>query len=127
MTTQVSQSTGLDHVSKALQAVHKHLLTFQTEQTGFNGSPLQLFDRVTKDGAFAWLKPLRDTIVSIDQRLADEKPISDEETKAFGNQCRSLLDAKSGPFRDGLNAAYQSHPEAILAVATARRSVEAIK
>lgn len=127
MTIKVSKSTGLDHVSKALQAVHKHLLTFQTKQTGFNGSPLQLFERVTKDGAFAWLKPLRETIVQIDQRLTEEKPISEEEIKAFANQCRSLLDAKSGSFRDGLNAAYQSHPEAILAVATARKSIEAIR
>ncbi|MEM8971709.1 MAG: hypothetical protein AAGD43_06595 [Pseudomonadota bacterium] len=126
MNTQVSRATGLDQVSKALQSMHRHLLTFQAERAGFTGSPLKLFDRATKDSAFEWLKPLRDTIVALDERCADKQQISSEESQAYGDQCRALLNAEPGPFRDGLNAAFQSNPEAIWAVGNARRAIEAL-
>lgn len=123
MTTHALQAARLGDVSKALQALHQHLLRFQADQVGFIGNPLQLFDRATKDSAFAWLKPLREGIVALDERRADKEPMSDAETRAFGDRFRQLLEAESGLFREKLNTAFQSDPEAIWAVGVARKSL----
>jgi len=125
-TTHVAHTAGLGDVSKALQALHLQLLQFQADAVGFSGSPLQLFDRTTKDGAFAWLKPLRETIVALDERRSDDEPISAAETKALGARVRGLLEAEHGPFRDGVNAAFQARPEAVWAVGAARSSLDAL-
>ena len=120
MTTPVFHATALGSVSQSLQALHRVLLRFQADQVGFNGSPLQLFDRATKDNAFAWLKPLRETIVALDERRADAEPITDGENERIKTQCRALLDTKSGPLATELQTAFQADPETIWAVKNAR-------
>ncbi|MEM1129581.1 MAG: hypothetical protein AAGH83_03565 [Pseudomonadota bacterium] len=123
MTTHAPVAATLGTVSKDLQALHRQLLRFQADQVGFDGTPLQLFDRATKDTGFAWLKPLRDAIVALDDRRAEKEPLSAAETKAYGDRFRDLIDAETGPFRDKLNIAFQSDPEVIIAVSTARKSL----
>lgn len=126
MTTHTLQAMKLGEISKVLQALHKHLLWFQANQVGCTGSPLQLFDRATKDTAFEWLKPLRDSIVALDTRMADQEPMSASEAQAFGDRFRELLDADSGQFREKLNIAFQSDPEVIWAMRAARKSLGAM-
>ncbi|MEM6385959.1 MAG: hypothetical protein AAF718_06955 [Pseudomonadota bacterium] len=126
MTTHVLHATGLRNVSEALQELHKQLLRFQAEQAGFFGSPLELFERATKDQSFAWLKPLREEIVALDERRADEEPISDAETKAYCDRFRNLLDVQTGPFREKINVAFQSDPETIWAVGSVRKTLDAL-
>lgn len=126
MIARLHQSDELKVVSKALQTLHQHLLKFQADQIGFTGTPLELFDHVTKDDAFVWLKPLRDAIVSLDDRRSQNEPVSEVETKAFGVQIRKLFEAKSGTFRENLNSAFQSHPDTIVAMAQARKSLDAL-
>lgn len=126
MTTTILHAVALSDTSKALQDLHQQLLRFQANKLGFAGSPLQLFDRAAKDAAFEWLKPLRSMIVAIDERRADDEPMSDADQKALTDQCRALLDAPFGPFRANLNAAFQSDPETIGAVGAARRSLAAL-
>lgn len=126
MTTHALNAAGLGDVSKTLQALHQQLLRFQADQVGFMGSPLQLFDRATRDSSFAWLKPLREAIVSLDERRAESDPISTEELEVFETRFRNLLDGDAGPFREKFKAAFQSHPETIWSVRDARNSVGAL-
>lgn len=123
MSTTVLQATALGEVSKSLQALHKQLLQFQAEQLAFSGSPLQLFDRATKDPAFAWLRPLRELIVAIDARRAEAEPLEDWESTEFVDRCYDLIDASSGQFRSKLNTAFQSDPSAIGAISAIRKSL----
>ena len=128
MTTHVLQATGVGHtlgeVSKALQALHQHLLAFQADRSFFYGSPLELFDRATKDPAFGWLVPLREAIVALDERRADkDAPMTEEDAKAIADEVRRLLDSEDGSFRDSLNAAFQYDPEVVMALASAKRSL----
>ena len=113
MTTHVLHSAAMGDVSKALQALHQHLLRFEADQSGFAGSPLQLFDRAVKDSGFAWLKPLREGIVSLDERRAEEETISEAEATRFGDRFLQILNAETGLFRDRLNDALQARPEVI--------------
>ena len=120
MTRPIMHATALGNVSQSLLALHRVLLRFHAEQVGFNGSPLQLFDRATKDIAFAWLKPLRETIVALDERRADAEPITDRENDDLRTQCRDLLDTEAGPLATKLRNAFQSDPETIWAMKNAR-------
>lgn len=126
MTTPVSTHSELAIVSKALQDVHKHLLAFQAEQIGFSGTPMQLFDLASKDSLFAWLKPLREGIVRLDERRAEADPISDAETRAFGEAFLDLLGSETGLPRDRIQGAFQASPETIWAVNSARTSLRAL-
>lgn len=126
MTTSVLHATALGNVSRSLQALHKVLLRFQANQTGFEGSPLELFDLATKNSAFAWLKPLREAIVALDERRADPEPITDRENEALKDRLNDLLDAKSGPLANRLRTAFQSEPEAIWAISSARKSLSTV-
>ncbi|MEM9341714.1 MAG: hypothetical protein AAGA87_01585 [Pseudomonadota bacterium] len=123
MSTHIMHTAGLGEVSKALQALHQQLLGFQADAVRFSGSPLQLFDRATKDSAFAWLKPLREAIVAVDERRSDDEPITAAEAEALRDRVRGLLEAEAGAFRDGLNAAFQARPEAVVALGSARKSL----
>lgn len=126
MTKNVLHTTVLGNASKSLQALHHLLLRFQANQMGFNGSPLQLFERATKDAAFSWLKPLRETIVALDERRAAPEPITDIEHDAFRRRCRALLDTNSGPIAGNLKTAFQSDPETIWAMHKARKAIGAL-
>ena len=126
MTTHVLHSAALGDVSKALQTLHQHLLRFEAEQSGFAGSPLQLFDRAVKDSGFAWLKPLREDIVALDERRAGEDPISEAEATRIGEQFLQILNADTGPFRDRLNDAIQARPEVIRALGTLRSALNTL-
>ncbi len=124
MTTTALHAAALGEVSKSLQSLHHRLLKFQADELGFYGSPLQLFDRATKDPAFGWLKVLRGLIVAIDERRAADEPMTAAETGQFRDQCRDLIDAKSGVFRTKLNTAFQSDPETIGAISAVRKSLD---
>ena len=127
MTHHALNAAGLGDVSKALQGLHQQLLQFQADQVGFTGSPLELFERATKDPSFAWLKPLREAIVALDERRAGDEPLTEVEVRAFDTEFRAFLDEESGPFRDRLNIAFQFNPEAIWAVGAARKSLGALR
>jgi len=114
---------GLGEMSRALQSLHKSLLDHQADRSGFFGGPLELFDRATKDTDFAWLKPLRVTIVALDTRLANTEPVSGSEATALAARVGGLIDAPSGLFRAHLNAALQSHPDVAMALGAVQRAL----
>ena len=127
MTTTVlpatGHKTGLGDLSRALQELHRHLLMYQADESFFTGSPLELYEVATRDPAFAWLKPLQQAIVDLDMRRNDETPLSKTEARAFSKKLERFIAAKSGPFRDKLNAVFQSHPEAVWAGGAARKAL----
>lgn len=123
MTMTVSNATMLSDLSKALQSLHQHLLQFQARESGFTGTPLQLFKRATSDSAFAWLKPLRVVIVSLDERRADDAPLTRAEVGTLRDHVRGVLDGALGA---KLPAAFQAQPEAVVAVGAVRKSLAAL-
>ncbi len=126
MTIAALHATALGNVSDSLQALHRVLVWFQAKQMGINGSPLQLFDHATNDRAFAWLKPLREAIVALDDRRAEPEPISDVEREAFIRQFRGLLGMNTSPLAAKLKATFQSDPEAIWATSNARKVLDQV-
>ena len=120
MTTSSLHAAELGQLSKALQTLHGQLLEFQAFQSGFVGGPLALFDLASKDSAFAWLKPLREAIVQLDERRADPTPLANDEREDLCRTVHSLLEAKEGAYRANLNAAFQHNPETIWTLSIAR-------
>lgn len=126
MNTHISISSKLADLSLALQGLHHRLLTRQADQVGFRGGPLQLFDLATKDSSFGWLKPLRDKIVHLDERRADDEPLTVADARLIAEDFETLLSAETGEFRKKVNATFQMDQDAIWAMALARKSLEAI-
>ncbi|MEL6960044.1 MAG: hypothetical protein AAGL89_13940 [Pseudomonadota bacterium] len=123
MTILVQHAPTLGTLSKALQSLHYSLLEYQAYRSGFTGSPLDLFDRATKGGDFAWLRPLREAIVTLDERRADNAPLDAAEVAAISDWIGDMLDADDSPLRVGMNAAYQHDATAIVACRSARRAL----
>ena len=126
MSNIVEREHAIKQISAALQELHKHLLHYQAEQIGFDGGPMQLFDHATKNRAFAWLQPLRDTIVEIDERRADKIPISVEEADAFLSRVSIIMEPDTGAFRANLNAAFQTKPEVVSSYGDVKRTLAAL-
>ncbi|MEM6595048.1 MAG: hypothetical protein AAF672_09670 [Pseudomonadota bacterium] len=114
---------GLSDLSKALQELHRHLLMYQADEAFFTGSPLELYEVASRDPAFAWLKPLQQAIVDLDIRRAEDAPVSEAETRDLSETLEGFIAATSGPFRDKLNAVFQSDPEAVWAIGAARKAL----
>ena len=124
MTTSSLHAPELGQLSKALQTLHGQLLEFQAFQSGFVGGPLALFDLASQDSAFAWLKPLREAIVRLDERRADPTPLANDEREDLCRTVHSLLEAEAGAYRVNLNAAFQHDPETIWTVSNARSAAK---
>jgi hypothetical protein len=109
-------------LSKALLALHKTLL--ESERVGYEESfgkiatPAVFLNLVMGDPWFAWLRPLSEFIVSIDERLGKkDAPVTPADVQAFAARTREMLT----PHDDGLGFAQNYHnamqrdPDVILA------------
>lgn len=103
-----------------LLRLHKALLDFERaayesihgQVTG--GELLQL---VINDYQFAWLRPVSDLIVRIDEMLDADEPATDDEAAALLAQVRALLrpSEAGGGFGQKYFAAIQQSPDVVLA------------
>jgi hypothetical protein len=85
----------LEKVRLALLTLHKALVDSERisyEQTmGAIQSPNHFLQLLTRDPWFAWLQPLSQLIVSMDEALDAKKPLTAATVKALLNETKILL------------------------------------
>jgi catechol 2,3-dioxygenase len=91
-----------------------------------SGSLLQL---VINDPWFAWLHPLSELVVRIDETVEPESPATESDASALLDQVERLLtpSANGEPFAGRYFDALQRQPAVVLAHADVRRAIKAIK
>jgi hypothetical protein len=119
MTTNVQQR--LQPLRDALLALHKALVDSERvsyEQTiGTIPSPNHFLQLLTSDPWFAWLHPLSQLIVAMDEALDEKEPLTMANVDALVKQTRLLLVASESG--DGFSKHYfdalQREPDVVLA------------
>ena len=110
----------LVNLRRALLALHKTLLDWERaayERIHGRSSPAAFLSTVMRDPQFAWLHPLSELIVRIDQAL-DAPPSEDRiDVEAIVRQARALVipDEAGSPYAQRYDAALQNHPDAVFA------------
>jgi hypothetical protein len=119
MTVPIKQS--LEEVRHALLALHKTLVDSERvtyEKTvGAIRSPNQFLQLLASDPWFAWLQPLSQLIVSIDEALDSKEPLTAAAVDAAIKQANSLLaPSESGEgFSHHYFDALQRDPDVVIA------------
>jgi hypothetical protein len=104
----------------ALLKLHKALLDSERVVYEKNVGPIQspnhFFQLLTNDPWFAWLRPITQLIVAIDETLDAKEPLTNTDVDAVMNQSVFLLvPAKSGgEFGERYVAALQRDPRVVL-------------
>jgi hypothetical protein len=104
----------------ALLKLHKALLDSEKivyeKNVGPIQSPNHFFQLLTTDPYFAWLRPISQLIVAIDETLDAKEPLTNTDVDAVMNQSVFLLvPAKSGgEFGERYVAALQRDPRVVL-------------
>jgi hypothetical protein len=85
----------LTSVRDALVRLHKTLLAFERigyeRSRGRIGSSQEFLQLVLQDEWFAWLRPVSELIVHIDETLGADEPLTDERSTAVVERTRTLL------------------------------------
>jgi hypothetical protein len=119
MTVPIKQS--LEEVRHALLALHKTLVDSERvtyEKTvGAIRSPNQFLQLLTNDPWFAWLQPLSQLIVSIDEALDSKEPLTSAAVDAIAKEANLLLaPSESGEgFSHHYFDALQRDPDVVIA------------
>ena len=123
----MTHATGqrLQEVRNALLRLHKALveserMTYE-KVLGAIQSPNQFLQLLLTDPWFAWLQPLSQLIVAMDEAQDAKKPATDAEAKALIDQARPLLMAseEGQGFARHYFDALQRDPDVVLAHADA--------
>ena len=110
----------LTDLRQALVKLHKTLLDF--ERTAYDrvhgrttGHPL--LQAILTDPQFAWLKPLSELIVRIDETLDNDVADIPGEADAIVAQARKLVSPvdQRAPYAERYQAALQQYPDAVFA------------
>jgi hypothetical protein len=101
-------------VSRMLRRLHSCLL--QTEKAFHPPSAgLELLDRLLKDPAWAWLRPLSGLIADIDHVLAQQQPPTEYDLAVAAAHARELLtgegDVQNAQFLERYRGLLQLSPE----------------
>jgi hypothetical protein len=105
----------------ALLHLHKTLIDSERAVYEANVGPVQsphyFFQLLTNDPWFAWLRPISQLIVAIDEALDAKEPLTSETVSALINESVFLfIPAKTGgEFGERYMAALQRDPGAVLA------------
>ena len=119
----------LTELHSALLRLHKALLDSERSVYEKNVGPIQspnhFFQLLTTDPWFAWLRPISQLIVAIDETLDAKEPLARGDVDAIMNQSVFLLvPAKSGDqFGERYVAALQRDPRVVLAHAQVAKRI----
>ncbi len=119
----------LVELREALLRLHKVLLDSERvvyeKEIGPINSPNHFFQLLTNDPWFAWLRPISQLIVAIDEALDAEEPIASHDVDALMSQSVFLLiPAESGgEFGVRYVAALQRDPRVVLAHAQVAKRI----
>ncbi len=105
---------------RALLDLHKLLLQRERADYGQDHGPItnaRLFDLALNDESFAWLRPILQIVVRIDEMLEWNGLWTDADAEAVLDRTRALLKASEfgTPFEQKYDEALQADPEIVFA------------
>ena|ERR1051325_2691482 len=124
-----ANSQRLLEIREALLRLHKTLVDSErasySQTVGAIQSPNHFLQLLTNDPWFAWLHPLSELIVALDEALDEKEPLTDEAANALVRQSgKLLLPAESGEdFSGHYFNALQTDPDVVLAHAEAMKLI----
>jgi hypothetical protein len=104
-------------IREALLGLHHALVEWQRrvhERMHGRISATELLQVLLQDAEFAWLRPISESIVHIDQMLADEA-VADEDGVLVQVRALASPDADGTPYAQRYLQAIQESPDAVLA------------
>ena len=115
-----SERRRLFELRKSLLHLHKTLLDWERaayERIHGRTSPGELLKVAMEDPQFAWLRPISELIVKIDEALEMEAPDVPVDAAALVARARVLVapDEAGTAFARRYHAALQDHPDAVFA------------
>ena len=119
----------LVELHSALLKLHKALLDSEKilyeKNVGPIQSPNHFFQLLTSDPYFAWLRPISQLIVAIDETLDEKEPLTTESVDSLMRQSVFLLvpAQSTGEFGERYVAALQRDPRVILAHAQVAKRI----
>jgi hypothetical protein len=119
----------LQELHSALLRLHKALIDSEKivyeKNVGPIQSPNHFFQLLTSDPYFAWLRPISQLIVAIDETLDDKEPLTNANVDSLmGQSVFLLVPAQStGEFAERYVAALQRDPRVILAHAQVAKRI----
>jgi hypothetical protein len=118
--------THLLHLHKALLDDAK--VAYELDR-GDIGSSANLLQLLIHDPWFAWLRPVSELIVRIDETLTPDSPATDADAVTLGEQVEKLLTAseEGEGFPRRYYEALQRQPAVVLAHADVRRVLKSMK
>lgn len=120
----------LNAAHAGLLRVHKAVLDHERHRYelrhGSVGSPLEFLQLALRDPWFAWLRPISELTVQIDQFTAAREPVDPRQGEALLAQARALLvPAEEGePFARAYHRAIQESPEVAMVHGEWRASIQ---
>jgi hypothetical protein len=111
----------LTDLRRALLHLHKTLLEWERtayERVHGRASPAELLEAIVTDPQFAWLRPVSELIVRIDEGLeidALEGPEIDVDWIVAQTRTYISPDESGTPYAQRYHAALQDHPDAVFA------------
>jgi len=123
----------LQELRNALLALHKTLI--ESEREGYEAtgatikSPNQFLQLLMNDPWFAWLHPLSQLVVAMDEALQGKEPVNDSDAEALMRQAEKLLVASEvgAGFARHYHEALQRDPDVVMAHADAAKHFSARK
>ena len=105
---------------EALLHLHKTLLDWESaayRRIHGRASPGELLASVMRDPQFAWLHPLSELIVRIDEALTGEDGSERVDVQGLVRQARTLVvpDETGSTYAQRYHTALQDHPDAVFA------------
>lgn len=103
-----------------LLALHKTLVDSELARYGAAHGPVNgphhALKLLSDDPWFGWLRPMLVLVVQMDERLADNRPLTDDELDAFRKETRALLQsAADTPVGREYQRSLQELPAAVVA------------
>ena len=118
----------LDAARDALLSVHKALLDFERARYERTMGPIEsagrLLQLVIHDPWFAWLHPMTELVVQIDELVTAKEPVTPGAAEALLEQAKQMFNPAEGEgdeFQDHYHEAMQQTPAVVLAHAEALR------
>lgn len=119
----------LDAAHAGLLRVHKTILDHERQRyervRGTVNGPLAFLQLVLHDPWFAWLRPISELVVQIDEFTASKEPTQAVDGEALLKQARELVvpDAAGGTFGREYFRAMQESPDVAIAHGEWRRTI----
>src|SRR5258706_11623383 len=119
---------ALDEVAEALRPLHKSLLDVvrleYEREHGRIAHTGALFDLVTRDPFFAWLRPMSGLMAHIDELLDEPEPLPPARVRSLRARVEALVTEGDHPFAVRYLEILQSEPDVVMAHAQLRRALD---